>query len=163
MTSRGKTGVVALVVLLVAAAVTAGLLAKQNADLRERQDVASAETAATKEASRIAVSMTSYDYRSVEEDFAWIEKDGTDSFQDKFGESTKPIRQLIARTRATATGKVSDAAGNAEDVDHVEVLLFVDQQLERASDKQPTVDSNRVVMQMVREGGRWLVDDVELR
>ena len=76
--------------------------------------------------------MTSYDYRSVEEDFAWIEEDGTDSFQEKFGESTKPIRQLIERTRATATGKVSDAAGNAEDAEHVEVLLFVDQQLQRS-------------------------------
>ncbi len=163
MSSRGKAGVLALVVLLVAAAVTAGLLWRQNSDLQDRQDVAAAETSATREASRIAVSMTTYDYRTVEDDFAWIEKDGTSSFQDKFGESTKPIRQLITRTRATATGKVSDAAGNAEDADHVEVLLFVDQQLQRAGDEQPTVDSNRVVMQMVRQGGRWLVDDVELR
>ena len=163
MTPRAKAGVVALVVLLVVAAVTAGLLWRQNSDLRERQDVAVAETAATKEASRIAVAMTSYDHRTVEEDFAWIEEDGTSTFQEKFGESTKPIRQLILRTQATATGKVSDAAGNAEDAEHVEVLLFVDQQLQRAGDDEATVDSNRVVMQMVLRDGRWLVDDVELR
>ena len=152
-----------LVVLLVAAVVASALLWRSNQDLAREQDLAVAESDATEEASRIAVSMTSYDHRTVEEDFAWIEEDGTSGFQETFSESTKPIRQLITRTRATATGKVSDAAGTAEDEDHVEVLLFVDQVLQRAGDDQSTVDSNRVVMQMVRQGGRWLVDDVELR
>ena len=163
MSGRAKAGILVLVALLVAVTVSAVLLWRQNSDLRERQDVAAAETAATREASRIAVAMTSYDYRSTDEDFGWIEKDGTSSFREKFLESTRPIRQLIERTRATATGKVSDAAGNAEDAEHVEVLLFVDQQLQRSGDEEPTVDSNRVVMQMVLQDGRWLVDDVELR
>jgi Mce-associated membrane protein len=154
---------VVLVVLLVASAVAVVLLWRQNADLARSRDLATAEHTATEEASRIAVSMTSYDYRSVDKDFAWIDRDGTSKFQQTFSESTKPIRQLIARTRATATGKVSDAAGTATDVDHVEVLLFVDQVLKRAGDGKSSVDSNRVVMDMVRTGGRWLVDDVELR
>jgi Mce-associated membrane protein len=152
-----------LVALLVVSVVAGVLLWQRNADLSERQEVLTAERDATREASRIAVSMTSYDHRTVEEDFAWIEDDGTADFQDTFSESTEPIRKLIVRTGATATGKVSDAAGTAEDADHVEVLLFVDQQLKREGDSRPTVDSNRVVMQMVREDGRWLVDDVELR
>ena len=163
VSGRARAGILVLVALLVAVTVSAALLWRQNSDLRERQDVAAAETAATREASRIAVAMTSYDHRSVEEDFSWIEEDGTADFQEKFGESTKPIRQLILRTEATATGKVSDAAGNAEDAEHVEVLLFVDQQLQRSGDEEPTIDSNRVVMQMVLRDGRWLVDDVELR
>jgi Mce-associated membrane protein len=163
MTSRLRAGVLVLVVLLVAAVVATVLLWRQNADLKRDQEIAAAEHSATEAASRIAVSMTSYDYRSVDEDFAWIDQDGTSKFQDTFSESTKPIRQLITRTRATATGKVSDAAGTADDVDHVEVLLFVDQELKRVGDAKPSLDSNRVVMQMVREGGRWLVDDVELR
>ncbi len=162
--SRGlRAGLVVLVALLLAAVVAVVVLWRQNDDLSRSQGLASAESAATREASRIAVSMTSYDYRTVEKDFAWIDQDGTARFQDTFSQSTKPIRQLITRTRATATGKVSDAAGTAEDADHVEVLLFVDQVLERAGDERSSVDSNRVVMQMVRRGGRWLVDDVELR
>ena len=162
-TARAKAGVLGLVVLLVVAVVAAGLLVKQNADLREGRDVVAAETAATKEAARIAVSMTTYDHRSVEDDFAWIEEDGTSSFRDRFTESSEPIRQLIVRSRATATGTVTDAAGNALDPEHVEVLVFVDQKIQRAGAPRPTVDGNRVVMQMVRQDGRWLVDDVELR
>jgi Mce-associated membrane protein len=161
--SRARAGTVVLVVLLVAALVATVLLWRRVEDLQERQEVASAERQATQEASRIAVSMTTYDHETVEEDFAWIEEDGTSGFQDTFTESTKPIRQLIERTRATATGKVSDAAGTAEDAEHVEVLLFVDQVLKRAGDARSSVDSSRVVMQMVRQEGRWLVDDVELR
>ena len=155
--------VLVLVALLVAALVAVALLWRQNAELTGDRDLAAAEHDATKAASRIATSMTSYDYRTVDEDFAWIDEDGTSSFQKTFSQSTKPIRQLITRTRATATGKVSDAAGTADDVDHVEVLLFVDQELKRVGDAKSSVDSNRVVMQMVRRGGRWLVDDVELR
>ena len=161
--TRARTGVAVLLVLLLAATVAVVLLWRQNDDLSRSQELASAERTATREASRIAVSMTSYDYRTVDKDFAWIDEDGTSKFQDTFSESTKPIRQLITRTRATATGKVSDAAGTAEDADHVEVLLFVDQVLRRAGDEKSSVDSNRVVMQMVRQGSRWLVDDVELR
>ena len=163
MTGRLKGGILVLVALLLAAVVAVLLLWRQNTDLSRTEEIASAEHSATRAASRIAVSMTSYDYRSVDEDFAWIDEDGTSKFQDTFSESTKPIRQLITRTRATATGKVSDAAGTADDADHVEVLLFVDQQLKRAGDTKSSVDSNRVVMEMVREHGRWLVDDVELR
>ena len=163
MTARLRTGLVVLVVLLVAAVVALVLLWRQNGDLAEAKDLAAAEQSATEAATRIAVSMTSYDYRSVDKDFAWIDEDGTSTFQRTFSESTKPIRQLITRTRATATGKVTDAAGTADDVDHVEVLLFVDQELKRAGDSRSSVDSNRVVMTMVRSGGRWLVDDVELR
>ena len=163
MSTRARAGVTVLVALLVAALVATVLLWRRVADLESRQDVAAAETAATRAASRIAGAMTSYDHRSVEEDFSWIEEDGTTQFQETFSESTKPIRQLIVRTQATATGKVSDAAGTAEDAEHVEVLLFVDQVLERGGDEESTVDRSRVVMQMVRQGSRWLVDDVELR
>ena len=163
MSGRLRAGLLVLVALLVAALVAVVVLWRENADLADSRDLAVAEQAAAREASRIAVAMTTYDHRSVEKDFAWIDEDGTDRFEDTFSESTEPIRQLITRTRATATGKVSDAAGTAEDPDHVEVLLFVDQVLKRSGDSKSSVDSNRVVMQMVRRDGRWLVDDVELR
>ena len=163
MSSRAKAGTLVLVALLVAAVAASVLLWRRADDLEQRQQVATAESEATRAASRIAVSMTTYDYRTVDKDFSWIQDDGTQGFQTTYTESTKPIRQLIERTRATASGKVSDAAGTAEDADHVEVLLFVDQVLKRAGDPKSSVDSSRVVMDMVRQGDRWLVDDVELR
>ncbi len=155
--------VVVLGVALLAALVGAGLLWHQNRNLAQQRDLHQAESAATDAASRIAVSMTSYDSRSVEADFAWVHDDGTAKFEKTYARSTAPIRKLIARTGAHAEGRVSEAAGTATDATHVTVVLFVDQTLQRPGDRQPSVDSSRVVMDMVRSDGHWLVDSVELR
>jgi Mce-associated membrane protein len=145
-------------------AVVALVLLWRHADrLGETEALAAAESEATQVASDIAVAMTTYDHRTLPEDFAWIEEDGTDSFEDTFSESTRPIRGLIRKTRATAEGRVTDAAGTATDRDQVTVLLFVDQVIERPGDQEPAGESSRVVMEMVRQDGRWLVDDVLLR
>ena len=155
--------VVVLVVALVAALVGVALLWKQNRDLAQDRDLQQAEAAATQEASRIAVSMTSYDSKSVNKDFAWVHDDGTAKFEQDYAKSTATIRKLIVRTGAHAEGRVSEAAGTATDPTHVTVVLFVDQTLQRPGDRQPSVDSSRVVMDMVRSNGRWLVNSVELR
>ena len=155
--------VVVLAVALVVALLVIGFLWHRNRDLQQESDLRHAESAATTAASRIAVSMTSYDSRSVDKDFAWVHDDGTRAFEKRYAKSTAPIRKLIQRTGAHAEGRVSDAAGTATDPTHVTVVLFVDQTLQRPGDRQPSVDSSRVVMDMVRSEGRWLVDSVELR
>jgi Mce-associated membrane protein len=155
----------AVVVALVLAAAAAGVLVLwRHADgLAESRARVTAEREATQAASAVAVAMTTYDHRALEDDFAWVEEDGTDSFEETFLASTRPVRELIREQRATAEGEVTDAAGTAEDEDHVTVLLFVDQVIERAGEPEPAVESTRVVMEMVRQDGRWLVDDVQLR
>jgi Mce-associated membrane protein len=155
--------VIVLTVVLVVALVGIGLLWKQNRDLAHDRDLRQAQASATDAASQIAVSMTSYDSRSVDKDFAWVHDDGTAKFEKTYAKSTAPIRKLIERTGAHAEGRVSEAAGTVTDPTHVTVVLFVDQTLRRTGDSQPSVDSSRVVMDMVRTDGQWLVDSVELR
>ena len=50
--------------------------------------------------------------------------------------------------------------------DHVTVLIFVDQEISNpgtgGSDPQKGLDQPRVTMKMVRQGGRWLVDEVNI-
>jgi Mce-associated membrane protein len=162
--SRG--GRVALLALTGALAITLVALALmwRHADrLAETEALAAAEREATQVASDIAVAMTTYDHKMLEQDFAWVEEDGTESFEETFAASTRPIRQLITRTRASAEGRVTDAAGTATDRDQVTVLLFVDQVIERVGERGETGESTRVVMEMRQVDGRWLVDDVQLR
>jgi len=152
-----------LAAALVIAIVGIGFLWHQNRELAQQRDLRDAESAATSAAERIAVSMTSYDSRNVDEDFGWVHDDGTAKFESDYAKSTATIRKLVERTGAHAEGRVSEAAGTATDATHVTVVLFVDQTLQRPGDRQPSVDSSRVVMDMVRSDGRWLVDTVELR
>ena len=55
-----------------------------------------------------------------------------------------------------------DSAATVVDDSQVKVLLFVDQELTVAGQQDPKLEESRVVMQMVRQDGRWLVDDVQL-
>jgi hypothetical protein len=53
-----------------------------------------------------------------------------------------------------------------KDTHHVTVLVFVDQAISNpgsgSSGPQRGLDQPRVTMQMVKEGGRWLVDQVKI-
>lgn len=113
------------------------------------------------EAARAAViEMTSYDHTTVEEDFSWVEDAGTTQFQEYFeGASTNAVA-LIKELRASATGTVVDSAADIEDPSHVQVLLFVDQEIKSQGQRGAKLDQPRVTMDMVLEDDRWLVDKV---
>lgn len=160
--SRPPVRAVALLVV-VGLVVALALVWRHAQRLEETEALEQAEAEATQVASDIAVAMTSYDHRTLDQDLAWVDEDGTDSFEETFAASTRPLRGLIEKTRARAEGTVSDAAGTAEDAEHVRVLLFVDQVITRGVDQRRTGESSRVVMEMVRQDGRWLVDEVDLR
>jgi len=117
---------------------------------------ADAETAA-----RAAVEqMTTYDFRTVDEDFAWVEDAGTEEFQSYFADAGADSKRVIVALEATATGTVVDSAASATDATHVKVLLFVDQEIAASEQQGTKVDQPRVTMQMVLQDGRWLVDEV---
>jgi len=142
--------------------------ADQDHNERAEQALAYAEAGeAAEEAARAAVvAMTSYRYRTADQDFAWVEDAGTDKFRDQYAEVSKPVKELVVRLKANAEGSVVASAPVVEDEDHVTVLLFVDQELtSQSSTGEPSrgLDQPRVIMTMVREDGRWLVDAVELK
>src|SRR5690349_11841017 len=128
--------------------------------------LAQAGKGAEKAARKAVVEMTSYDYRTVEKDFAWVDDAGTARFQDQYAEVSEPIKNLVVELKARATGTVVASAPVPKDRDHVTVLLFVDQEISNPGSgsiaPQRGLDQPRVSMEMVRQGGRWLVDEVEL-
>lgn len=126
-------------------------------------DTSADEAAALAVARRSAVSMTSYDHASLDRDFAWVDDGATDRFAEQFRAANEPLRSVITDLEATATGTVSEAAATSTGPDTATVVMFVDQSIANASDGTTRQDRSRVVMTMVRRGGTWLVDDVELR
>lgn len=112
------------------------------------------------------VAMTTYDYRTIEDDFAWVEDAGTAKFRDQYAEVSAPIKELVVQLKAKAVGTVVASAPDVEDPDHVTVLLFVDQEIANPGTEttgpQRGLDQPRVTMEMVREDGEWLVDEVQL-
>lgn len=164
------TGLASVLVMSLVALLVVVLLWQTGGDDAKAGDRAVARAAAGKAADKAArvavVEMTSYDYRSVTKDFAWVDDAGTTRFQEQYAEVSEPIKKLVVQLKAKATGTVVASAPIVKDVDHVTVLLFVDQEITNpgrgATGPQRGLDQPRVTMQMVRQHGRWLVDEVSV-
>lgn len=121
-----------------------------------------ASTGAQKAARDAVVRMTTYDYRTIEKDFGWVDDAGTDAFQTYFTKSRRDVTPVIRHDRVIAKGAVIQSAAKAIDADHATVLLFVDQIIRVAGQRGTKIDQPRVTLDMVRQDGRWLVDKVHL-
>ncbi len=163
---RARLLVGGLVVALVASLVALLLVWQDRDDAEERADSADAlvdaSVAAEKVAREAVTRMTTYSYRTIEEDFAWVDEVGTQKFQENFGGAVDDSVTYITSLKAQAVGTVIDSSATAADADHVKVLLFVDQKIRSEQETRPGLDQPRVTMQMVREDGDWLVDEVQL-
>jgi len=146
----------ALLVLAVAAAVTFGVL------LSRRVAAADAGTQALATARAYAVTVTSYDYRHLDRNFADVLDGATGEFKDQYAGASQALRGLITRAMASAKGDVLAAGIQSESPDRVEVLVFVDQSITNASTPAPKLDRTRVLMTLTPHDGRWLVDKLEL-
>jgi len=156
-----------LALALVAALVAAGRLWRSN---HHHEQAAAADAAlisagvdARKAAEEAAVKMTTYDYRTIDQDFAWVDTAGTEDFKKYFTGVSAPSIALVKQLKAAAPGTVVDSGVVVEDATHVKVVLFVDQRIIGKAEGSSAPDQSRITMDMVEPGGRWLVDRVELK
>ncbi len=164
--TRSRLLVGGLALALVASLVAVVLLWRDRDDAEDRADESSAIVEATFEAEKVArdtvVRMTSYSFRTVDDDFDWVDEVGTEKFQENFESAAKAAIAYVKSLKATAVGTVMDSAATAADADHVKVLLFVDQEIRSKGTSGSRLDQPRVTMQMVRQDGDWLVDEVQV-
>ncbi|MCW2795857.1 hypothetical protein [Nocardioides sp.] len=146
-----------LALALVAALAGVVLLWRDRADDHARED---AGIAAEKAARSAVTRMTTYDYRTVNDDFAWVKDAGTAAFQGYFAKVSKDAIAFIKTVKASATGTIKDSAFVVEDDEHVRVLVFVDQKITSKDQKNSKTDLPRVTLHMVLQDGHWLVDQV---
>lgn len=158
----GRGWVVASALLAVVALGLGAALALTLRDYHRERDLRAAGEAAQKAARAAVLAITTYDHSSVEEDFGWVDTVGTEDFGERYAKLTEPTRALIAETKASAKGRVLDSAARVVDSRHVVVLLFVDQEITNEGSSDRSLDQPRVTLTMVKQDGRWLVDDLDL-
>lgn len=127
----------------------------------QAKKVESASAAALATARAYAVTMTSYDFKSIDKNIADTIDGATGEFKDQYSSATAAVKELIQKAQAVATAKVTDAAVKSATEDTVDVLVFVDQSVTNAAVKEPRNDRNRVTMSLQRQGDRWLVSKVD--
>lgn len=160
---RGRSGHVVLaagVALVLALAATAVLLGvRARGDDRLEQ----ARTAAQAAAEAAAVTVLSYDHRSLDRDFARAKALLTGRFAADYAATTeKVVRPSATQVKAVVTAEVATSAVvRAPSADRVVVLLFVDQTTTSTRLDGPKVDLNRVRMTMARVGQEWRVSAID--
>jgi hypothetical protein len=149
--------------MLIAAIVGCVLLWRDGADLEGRAD---ADRAAARKAERIVVTWLTYDYRTYSDDLSWVTESGTDKFRKEYSSAAlEGMRERIVGPRQLISrGRVVNSAATASDADHVKVLIFTDQTITdkdiRKRGGTPLHARSGVELSMVRDGDRWLVDEM---
>lgn len=151
----------AVALLLVVAAAVLGLGTWSYPEVREQDKVDAATRTAPATAERAAVAILSYDYKSLDADKSAAERYLTPSFEKKYAKSMKLVDQNAPRLHAKVEAEVKGSGVSHADPDRVNVLVYVNQTtVSTANGGQPQLALNRAMFSMVRQGDRWLVDDI---
>jgi Mce-associated membrane protein len=146
-------GLVVVVTLVVAAVL--GVKAWHGKQAEDARDQAAA---AGRKAAETALS---YDYRDLDKSFAAARATMTPDFAAKFDATAKVAGELATKTKATVKADVREVGVRDGDADRVTLIIFVNQTTTSTITKgSPRVDLNRTRFTMVRNGDRWLVQEI---
>ena len=144
-----------IVILLVAVGVLGSLLWQDHRQGELRRTAA-------EDASRLVVQLATYDHADVDANLDAVVAEATPGFADRYREVSEGLRELLASGEGTSNGTVTHAAVESVDGDTAVVLVFLDQEVANVTVPDGRVDTSRMVVTVVRDGDRWLLDDAQL-
>ncbi|EME21258.1 hypothetical protein [Rhodococcus triatomae] len=164
-TANGPTGLrrrgvwlplVAVVALLAVAGylLFTVLQARQQDSLRE-------EAVAT--ARDYSVALSSFDFENLDANRDAIAAQSTPEFAGKYGEMVDALRQVVTDGKGKATASAEHVAVESIDDSRATVLVFVDQQATNVVNPDGNTQKYRMVVSLVRDGDRWVVDNVDTK
>lgn len=152
--------------LLLLAVVTIGILAFRPHGWYHQAHAAKDDTAAGEAALAAAradlADITTYEYKTVDDDFGWLSDFSDPKIAKPFADNQKALARVVKATRTIATGSVVDAMDRVVSDSQVEVLAFVDQVLRSNVHKGVSLQQQRVSMTMVLTGGSWKISRLDL-
>ena len=164
--ARGRTlATVGTVVLAVLAVVLAGSAVVWASQQVRSTGTASAQAEAADAAAAAAETILGYRYDQLEQHLEESQALMTPEYGEDFESLSPALNDLAPQRQIVVEAAAREVAplpcGDDCSSDRAEVLVFVDQARVVADDAEPTVFGNRISLTMVREGGTWLVDDIE--
>ncbi|MET3860494.1 Mce-associated membrane protein [Dietzia sp. 2505] len=145
-----------VVVALVAACAWLGYLVWSD----HRED--ELRRSATEDATRLVAQLASYDHTDVDANIEAVVAEATPEFAERYREVSEGLRELLTSGQGTSTGTVTHAGVQSVDTNSAVVLVFLDQEITNVTVPEGRVDASRMVVTLVRDGNRWLLDSAEL-
>lgn len=149
-------------VALVIAALTMGVavLGYLHLDDREQNDLRSAALAS---ATQYTEELATYDFNDPGANLDRVTAASTAEFAGTYRDVSTKLQDLLTTGQGTATGHVV-AAGIVElSDDRATVAVFLDQQVRNLAAPDGRTDSSRMIIELERNGDRWLLASAEPR
>ncbi|MFC7487528.1 hypothetical protein ACOCJ7_16700 [Knoellia sp. CPCC 206453] len=145
--------------LVVCVAMLATVLVVTRNDPGERPRAASAATATARSALE---QILSYNHSTMTQQLPASQALLTGAFKQEFGETmTKTIVPLAQKDKTVVKARVYEAGVMSQTADTVTVQAFVNQARTSDTQKEPSIDQNRVIATMTKSGNRWLVSSLK--
>jgi hypothetical protein len=158
----GRLG--ALVALTVAALAFGGWFGYQGWNDWRGGDVTTAHEEAASSAASSVETIFSYQYDKLDEHLEDSKATMTKSFAKKFQTISPALNDLAPQRKIQVKSSTREAApiecGNSCDVEKANILVFIDQARVADGAKEPTVFGNRIRVEMVKQDGAWLVNNI---
>jgi len=106
------------------------------------------------------LTLTSYDFRRLDQDFATVLAASVPPFRDEYTETTTQLTPAFTQAEAVATSTVVGAGLESYAPERVVAVLAVDQQI-ATKGAQPRTERNRLRMTLVPSDQGWVVEKVE--
>lgn len=153
-------------VLVAVAAVVFGVLfsVKGIADFRDGRGIDKANSQASSAAGKAAERIFTYQYNKLPEHLKGSKALMTPSFQKEFDSIAPALTELAPQRKivvmSQSRGEAAIECGDECSPTKSSVLVFLDQARLVGDSKTPTVFGNRIVVDMVKRDGSWLVNNI---
>jgi Mce-associated membrane protein len=151
--------VLALLLTTILMAVAAGFVWYQ---VHQHNLTESARTAGLEASRDAARTLLSYDYRTLDKDFAAGKAVTTGAFQKQYADTTAKVVAPVAKDKkAVVKAEVVTAGVVRASANRVVTIVYVNQVTTTSLAAGPKVDLSRVRMTLVRVDGHWRVSKVD--
>jgi Mce-associated membrane protein len=149
------TVLIGVIAVALAVALVLATLAVGNKDALE-----SARTSALAAAKTYAVEIGSYNYAHLDQDFAVVLANSTPTFKTSYTQSSGALKSTLVKYKATAKATVVAQGLSSSSTTSADVLVFLDQTVTNTDQKSPTTTRTQVEIDLLKSGGKWLINDV---
>ncbi|HET7522970.1 MAG TPA: hypothetical protein VFJ79_02385 [Acidimicrobiales bacterium] len=151
---------------IVVIAILAGALAFTLIHFNEEPSNTSQRISVLNAAATYGAELSTYNYKNLDgpgSPWALVEANATPAFRKDFAKTSGDLTKLLHQYNATAVGHVIDAGLQTLTSSRAVVLLFIDQDVTNTVQKpNKTVQPLRVLITLVRQNGKWLIDNLQV-
>lgn len=110
-----------------------------------------------------SVALSSFDFQSLDANRDRVVGMSTPAFAGKYNEMVDALRQIVTEGKGQATATADHVGIESLDDSSAVVLVFVDQQAKNVLSPEGNSQKYRMVVSLVRDGDRWVVDNVDTK